>query len=666
MTHDEADLAPLFRPKQAAVRSEQAPDPPGGWHPSLGAWRERNGIRFRVWAPEKDQVELVLEDEPGNHRVIPLEKYQDRTFGTWVEGLSAGSRYRYRVDDGLFPDPASRFQPEGVHGPSEVVDQASFCWTDQDWQGIPRDALVLYELHVGTFTPRGTFGGIIERLPYLAGLGITALELMPVADFPGQRNWGYDGVQPYAPARCYGRPDDLRRVVDEAHRLGLGVFLDVVYNHLGPEGNYLGAYSPSYFSPDHENPWGRGFNFDGPNSSMVREFFIENALHWVHEYHLDGLRLDATHGISDTTPRHFIAQLTARVRESCPDRRVHVIAEDHRNLAYMVKREGEGGWGLDGVWADDFHHEVRVRLAGDSEGYYRDYSGSLADLARTLNRGWYFTGQFSQVLGENRGTDPAGIPPRQFVFCIQNHDQIGNRAFGERLHHQIDFAAYRAASLLLLCAPATPLLFMGQEWATSAPFLYFTDHPQELAKLVTEGRRREFREFRAFRDTDARDLIPDPQAESTFRDSRLPWNEQSREPHASILRLYQVLVALRRSEPALHYAGLAHFEAFALSDSTLLLRHDLEPGPSLLAIVQMHGAALVDLSGQPALEGLREACCQLVLTTEDRPFAPEPRPPIVDLTGPSPVIRFARPSGVLLRVWPCERSWPAEDDSRAK
>ncbi len=360
--------------------------------------------------PTRSGVAVVLEGATTGS--FPMEKYPDGTWGTRLDGVGPGARYRFCVEDGgCFPDPASRFQPEGVHGPSEVIDPNSYVWNDAGWGGISHDDLVLYELHVGTFTPEGTFAAAAERLPDLVALGVTAVELMPVADFPGRRNWGYDGVDLFAPARCYGRPDDLRRLVDTAHGLGLAVFLDVVYNHLGPEGNYLSIYSPYYFSTQHENPWGRGLNFDGPHSEMVRNFFIENALHWVHEYHFDGLRLDATHAMVDTRSRHFVTELTTRVRESAHGRQVFVIAEDHRNLAYMVKGEGEGGWGLNGVWADDFHHKVRVALAGDNEGYYRDYSGSMSDLAGILNAGWHFRGQYSEYLGEHRGTDPTGIPP---------------------------------------------------------------------------------------------------------------------------------------------------------------------------------------------------------------------------------------------------------------
>ncbi|CAN5757388.1 malto-oligosyltrehalose trehalohydrolase [soil metagenome] len=630
----------------------------GRWRPSLGAWVDGYGARFRVWAPEMKALAVVL-DAIGPDQAsleFPLERFPDGTWGGRIEGLGAGTRYKYRIDSGIFPDPVSRFQPEGVHGPSEVIDFWAFPWTDQDWPGVAHEELILYELHVGTFSPEGTFEGVIGRLPHLKKLGVSAIELMPVADFPGGRNWGYDGVDLFAPARCYGRPEDLQRLVNEAHGIGIAVFLDVVYNHLGPEGNYLPVFSPYYMSPVHENPWGQGLNFDREFSTMVRQFFIENAMHWVHEYHIDGLRLDATHAIVDNSHRSFITQLVSRLRESVHGRRVFLIAEDHRNLNYMVRPEGEGGWGLDGVWADDFHHAVRVALAGDNEGYYSDFEGSMPKLADTLNKGWLFAGQYSEYLEEHRGTDPEGIPPRRFVFCIQNHDQIGNRAFGDRLHHQIDPARFRAASVLMLCSPATPLIFMGQEWASSSPFLYFTDHPEELGKLVTEGRRKEFRHFQEFSDPDARQQIPDPQAESTFEASRLKWEEAIEEPHASMLRLYRALLALRRTEEAIRFAEPGTFQAHALSESTLLMRQDADIGPSLLAIIEMKGAAEVNLEWHPALAGLAATRCQLVLTTEDPPFAADPQPPEVRLNLIAPRIRFQKPSAVLLRAWTKEEA----------
>lgn len=615
------------------------------WRPTFGAWPDGDGIRFRVWAPGKQIVEVVLEGPES--RVFPLEKHPDETFGAIMPDIEAGARYRYCVDGrGPFPDPASRFQPEGVHGPSEVMDPIRFGWTDESWQGVSPAELIIYELHVGTFSPEGTFEGVTRRLSRLAELGVTAVELMPVADFPGCRNWGYDGVDLFAPARCYGRPDDLRRLVNEAHRLGLAVLLDVVYNHLGPDGNYLVKFSPGYFSTRHKTPWGPAINLDGELSTMVRAFFFENALHWLHEYHMDGLRLDATHYLFDESPRTFLAELVTRVRESIKNRAVYLFAEDPRNLAAMIRRESEGGWGLDGLWSDDFHHELRRYLVGDFEGAFRDFRGSVADLVRTINRGWLYCGEYSIHRGYCRGTDPTGLEPRRFIFSFQNHDRIGNRAMGERLNHQVDPPAYRAVTALLLSIPATPLLFMGQEWAASSPFLFFTDHRAELGQLVKEGRRYEFRHYAAFTNPALLEGIPDIQSEQTFLACKIDWGEREQEPHASTLRLYQALLRLRRTEPALLSARCGNFEAVALDADSLLLRRGADGDPSLWVVVRLRGPGTASINDHPAAIGQR---WEIVLTTEDPPFAPNPSPLRVDLGGPTPFIQFTRPAAVILR-----------------
>jgi maltooligosyltrehalose trehalohydrolase len=629
----------------------------GPWTPSLGAWPQDKGTAFRVWAPRAKHVEVVIErsTEPD---VRALARSPDGTFSAIVADVHVGDRYRYRLDrERSFPDPASRYQPLGIHGPSMVVDPCAFRWSADRRRGVTLADLLLYELHIGTFSPQGTFAGATARLPYLKNLGVTAIELMPVADFPGSRNWGYDGVSLYAPARCYGTPDDLRRLVDAAHRLELAVVLDVVYNHLGPDGAYLSAFSPYYFTERHQTPWGAGLNFDGDHSDQVRAFFIENALHWVHEYHVDGLRLDATHAIADDSPRHFLAELTARLHGSTSDPRPLVIAEDHRNLNWMLQPELTGGWGIDAVWADGFHHQCRRLLAGDSEGYYGDYTGRTDDLATTIRQGWFYTGQVSRYLGERRGTDPRGISAARFVICIQNHDQIGNRALGERLNHEIDLAAYRAASVLLLMAPETPLLFMGQEWAASTPFLYFTDHHDELGKLVTAGRRAEFQSFSAFADAAARERIPSPQELSTYSSSCLAWNERLIEPHASTLRLYRELLALRRREPALR--GGMPFHVAAFDDATVGIQR-ATGGDTFLTVVRLKGAGTIDLVGR-ALTGQADphdpvAPWELILTSEDAAFAPDPLPPDIDTARSPTRVRFARPSAIILR----RRGWASQ------
>lgn len=611
----------------------------------LGAFPEGEGIRFHLWAPTARQVDVVREHGPA----LALHRREDGYFTGWFRELRIGDRYRYRIDGaGPFPDPASRFQPEGVHGPSEIIDARPFPWSDADWPGVKLEELVLYELHVGTFTPAGTFAAVTERLPDLVELGVTAIELMPIADFPGRRNWGYDGVCLFAPARCYGRPDDLRRLVNEAHRLGLAVFLDVVYNHLGPDGNYLRAFSPYYFTDRHQTPWGDALNFDGDSSAPVRAFFLANALYWLSEYHFDGLRLDATHAILDDSPRPFLAELTEEVRQALPERSIVLIAEDHRNLAQMIRSHQQGGWGLDGVWADDFHHQLRRLLAGDHEGYYHDFTGSVDDLVTTIRQGWFYCGQYSDYLQETRGTDPTGLNPRSFVVCLQNHDQVGNRALGERLHHQIDLAAYRAASALLLCVPQTPLLFMGQEWACSAPFLYFTDHHEELGRLVTQGRRQEFRHFSSFSDPQAQQKIPDPQAEQTFQVSILPWSEVDQEPHASIRRLYRALLHLRRTEPALQSAKREEYQVEAFAE-TILLRRQSPSGPTLLLVVRLRGSGVVDLQAHPLARPGSGHGWEMVLNTDDPAYGSSGNSLAIQLHQQGPILHFQQPAAVIFR-----------------
>jgi maltooligosyltrehalose trehalohydrolase len=584
------------------------------WQPTLGAWVTRAGATFRVWAPNRNTVELLLRRRDDSHERRALAADADGHFHAAFDDVRAGDLYSYSLDEEApVPDPASRFQPRGVHGPSEVVDASHFTWSDAAWRGRTLDDAVIYELHVGTFTGAGTFAGAEARLPELAELGITVIELMPLADFPGARNWGYDGVSLFAPSRAYGAPDDLRRFVDRAHAHGLAVILDVVYNHFGPDGAYFSRFSPSYLSNTHSSPWGAAVNLDGPDSANVRAFFIENALHWLHEYHFDGLRLDATHALVDASRRHFVAELAARARASLPERQLLLFAEDERNLAEIVLPAAEGGWGLDGVWADDFHHQVRRMAAGDSDGYYADFSGSVADLAATIRDGWFYQGQYSAHNGAPRGTDPSGLPRPRMVVCLQNHDQIGNRALGERLHHQIPLALYRALSALLLFVPETPLLFMGQEWAASTPFLYFTDHHAELGRLVTEGRRGEFSRFAAFADPANRERIPDPQAPRTFEASRLDWREREREPHASTLTLYQALLALRRNEPSLRAPGDCAAEAIG-PDTLAVVRAS---GADTMALVLcLSGPQQVDLSQLPSIGSAPRAAWSMALTTD--------------------------------------------------
>jgi maltooligosyltrehalose trehalohydrolase len=621
------------------------------WQPTLGARPDGRGCRFSVWAPGHRRIEIIVRSGEQERRTL-LEAGAAGVWSVAIDDVAPGARYGYLLDgSGPFPDPASRWQPDGVHGLSAVVDPRTYRWSDEGWRGVPLEQAIFYELHVGTFTPQGTFAGVTERLPYLADLGVTVLELMPVADFPGTRNWGYDGVSLFAPARCYGTPDDLRRLVDEAHRHGLAVLLDVVYNHFGPDGAYAATFSPFYVSTRHTSPWGAAVNFDGDQSEGVRTFVVENALHWLHEYHVDGLRVDATHAIVDDSPQHIVAELAARARASVPRRTLLIVAEDDRNLATIVRPASAGGWGLDAVWADDFHHQAQRISAGDRDGYYEDFSDDVRDLATTIGRGWFHIGQWSAYRDGPHGTDPSGVPASRMIVCLQNHDQVGNRAFGERLHQQADPAVFRALSAVLLSVPETPLLFMGQEWAASTPFLFFTDHETDLGKQVTEGRRREFARFAAFRDEAGRARIPDPQALATLEASRLKWTEQHDADHAGTLAFYRELLRLRRSDPAL--AASAGTEVGASDARTIVLKRHADAGGALLLVADVAGGSVVDLGpwiGHPAADAW-----SVVLTSEDQRFlGPSERhvaaPPAITLGPGWAGIRFARPSAVILRA----------------
>ena len=612
--------------------------------PYFGAIPGESGVRFRLMIgagklQALPRVDLILHsgEARGVHEATPSRA---GVFEARVASAKPGDEYSYRLNGGeLRPDPASRFQPHGVHGPSEIIDPRAFAWRDRGWTGRPASEHVVYELHVGTFTREGTFAAARRYLPRLRDLGVSMIEMMPLADFAGERNWGYDGVCLFAPARVYGRPDDLRAFVDEAHDLGLGVMLDVVYNHLGPEGAYLPEFFPHYFTKQHATPWGDAINLDGPASDVVRMFIIDNARHWIQEYHLDGLRFDATHALIDDSPVHVLAELAERVRSSVAWP-LALHAEDHRNLAAIVEPPETGGWGLDAVWADDFHHAVRRLVAGDSYGYYQDYSGTTEELARTIRQGWLYTGQQSQHMKCRRGTDAARVPMRASVVCLQNHDQVGNRACGDRLHHRINAASWRSASVLLLTSPSTPLLFMGQEWSASTPFLYFTDLGQELGRAVTEGRRREFKDFPEFANGEDASCIPDPQAPETYEQSKLQWEECSASPYAFHLALYRELLRLRATHRALQATECRTAEAWAASDDAIVMRRsdDIE---SFVIVAQLRGSGGVEYKPYISPGEL-----QVLLTTEDDRFTSDPIPP----TMTKDAIRFERPGAVILRT----------------
>ena len=611
----------------------------------FGAVPIRGGVRFRVWASSAPELTLLVHDgrAAGSYE---MNRDSEGGFESIVDDAAAGDRYSYRLQNGgVRPDPASRFQPEGVHGPSQVIDPAAFAWTDAHWQGRPAGDRVIYELHIGAFTPEGTFRAATTKLEALRETGITVIEIMPVADFPGSRNWGYDGVCLFAPSRAYGHPDDLRRLIDRAHHLGLAVIFDVVYNHLGPEGAYVTNFNQDYFTSRHSTPWGCGVNLDGPSSAPVRRFIVENAVHWVREYHADGLRLDATHALVEHDDGSIVREIASYARAST-SRPIFIDAEDHRNLAVMVDERSQGGWGLDGVWADDFHHVMRRLLHGDSHSYYADFAGNVDELVCTIQRGWLFAGQRSPRRNAPRGTDPSAIPMQRFIVCLQNHDQIGNRPRGDRLNHVVAPESWRAASVVLLTVPMTPLIFMGQEWAASAPFQFFTDLEPQLGVQITEGRRREFAEFPEFSSVEDRASIPDPQAASTFDASRLHWEERSVAPHAFSLNLYRALMTLRLDHPALGASSELHGDAVALDADTIAMRR--AQGDEVFWIVaRFRTAGAADLGPTVRAREKSDSSWRVLLTTEDPLFAPDPMPPTLDEK--VPLITFERAGAVILK-----------------
>ena len=498
---------------------------------------------FSVWAPTRRQIDVVVAG-----KIVAMEQMERGWWLADVPDIEAGSDYRFRIDGGpSYPDPRSLYQPAGVHGPSRVVDLAEFHWTDERFQARPLSSALVYELHIGTFTPEGTFDAAIEKLKHLAGLGVTHVDVMPVAQFAGGRGWGYDGVYPYAPHRVYGGPTGLQRFVNACHAEGLAVILDVVYNHLGPSGNYLAEFGP-YFSERHHTPWGSAINFDGPYSDDVRDYFIDNAKMWLRDYHIDGLRLDAIHAIVDTSAFPFLEQLAEEVHilQASLGRHLALIAESDLNDPRVVRPRERDGFGFDAQWNDDFHHAIHSALTRETHGYYGDFGG-VEDVAAVFRRPYLFTGYFSPFRLRSHGRRVDELNGSRFLAYSQNHDQVGNRATGERLHQLLPLDQAKIAAALTILSPYVPMLFQGEEWAASTPFQYFVDFSEdpELAKAVSQGRRKEFSGFMEGAD------VPDPQDEATFRRSKLRWEELSDAEHRNMLDWYKELVALRRRLPAL-------------------------------------------------------------------------------------------------------------------
>ena len=561
-----------------------------------------------MWAPKRNKVEVVIE---GGAAAL-LSRGPGGYFSGVVENAGAGARYRYRLDGGdAFPDPASRFQPEGPHGPSEVVDPAQFAWTDSAWRGCPIDGQVIYEMHIGTFTPEGTWEAARRELPELASTGITVVEVMPVAEFPGGFGWGYDGVYWFAPTHLYGSPDEFRRFVDDAHKAGVGVALDVVYNHFGPDGNYLRQYADDYFTDRYANEWGEAINFDGENAGPVREFVTANAAYWAEEYHIDGLRLDATQQIFDASPENIMTALAKSFRAAARDRKTFVVAENEAQHSRLARPVEQGGLGLDGLWNDDFHHVVRVAATGHNEAYYSDYRGGPQELISAAKYGYLFQGQRYTWQAKGRGSPAWGLRSGQFVSYIQNHDQVANSSRGERLHRLTSPGTLKALTAFLLLAPGTPMLFQGQEFAASSPFLYFADHSDSLRPLVREGRIQFLSQFPSLAQPEVRAILDDPGDPMTFERCKLDLAE--RQTHAAIYQLHKDLLKLRREETALR----GRLDGAVLSQSAFLLRFFAENGDDRLLVINLGLDWTPDPAPEPLLAPPQDRVWSLQWSSED-------------------------------------------------
>lgn len=586
------------------------------------------GVHFRVWAPDQPSVRVLIgaDQELMSPAVIELTREKDGYWSGWAANARAGMHYRYQLPEGAFPDPASRFQPAGPHGASQIVDPAAYAWQATDWKGVKQDGQIIYEMHVGTFSREGTWEAAAAQLPQLAELGVTLLEVMPVADFPGDHGWGYDGVNLFSPTRLYGHPDDFRAFVDRAHALGLGVILDVVYNHFGPDGNYLRQFSPHYFSDRYENEWGDALNFDGEQSGPVREYFLSNARSWIDEYQLDGLRLDAAQQIFDASPQHIVAEIAATVRAAAPHRGTYIVAEDESQDSRLARPLQRGGFGLDSAWNDDFHHSAVVAMTGRQEAYYTDYRGDAQEFVSMAKWGYLYQGQRYKWQKKRRGKPSLDLEPIHFVNCLQNHDQIANSLWGRRIHTLTSHSKLRALTALLLLGPNTPMLFQGQEFAASSPFLYFADHDPELAKLVAEGRARFLKQFPSIATAEAAAWLPNPEKESTFLQCKLDFGE--RERHFEIWQLHRDLIRLRKDDHLLGKAARGHFDGAVLSSSAFVLRFFGRNQDDRLLVINLGPNLHLDPAPEPLLAPPLECMWKTAWSSEDPRYGGGGTPPL--------------------------------------
>lgn len=538
-----------------------------------------SGVSFRVWAPRRQRVEVVFEE--GQIAPAPLDREPDGHFNGIVPNAKAGALYRFRLDgsDYLYPDPASRFQPDGPHGASQVVDHKGFKWNDGGWKGIGAAGQVLYEMHIGTFTREGTWEAATRELEHLADLGVTCLEVMPVNEFAGRWGWGYDGVALFAPFHHYGSPDDMRRFVDRAHALGIGVILDLVYNHLGPDGNYLREFSDDYFSKTYSTDWGEALNFDSGQYQPVRDYFLSNIQHWIEEYHLDGFRFDATQAIIDSSPKHILAEITERARGSARGRSVYLINENEPQNTALVRDIAAGGYGMDGLWNDDFHHSALVALSGRNEAYYTDYLGKPQEFISGAKWGYLYQGQRYKWQKKRRGTPALDLPPTAFVHFLQNHDQVANSGRGFRAHQIAGPAQLKTMTALLMLMPQTPMLFQGQEFAASSTFHYFADHNPELSKLITQGRAKELSQFPSVATDAMQSCLIDPADEQTFLRSKIDLSEKDKPWHREMYQLHKDLIRLRREQPAFRRVQRrGDLDGAVLGEGAFVLRFFATPG----------------------------------------------------------------------------------------
>jgi maltooligosyltrehalose trehalohydrolase len=581
------------------------------------------GVHFRVWAPGRDRVAVVIN---GESTLLVAESMTGGYFSGVVTSAIAGTRYQFQLDDDplLLPDPASRWQPDGPHGPSVVIDPTQFTWTDANWRGLPLEGQVLYELHLGTFTPEGTLRAAMAQLDELKSLGITIIELMPVAEFPGRFGWGYDGVDWFAPTRLYGDPDDLRAFVDRAHAVGMGVILDVVYNHFGPDGNYLTKFSADYLTDRYGNEWGSAINYDGPNSEPVREFVLANVRYWIDEFHVDGYRLDATQQIFDESEEHIITALSRTARAAAPGRQVLLMAENEAQHAWLMRAPAAKGAGLDAMWNDDFHHSAVVAVTGRSEAYYRDYRGTPQEFLDCAKWGFLFQGQHYSWQKNPRGLPSLDCAPAQFVCFVENHDQVANSARGWRLHQQTSPGRYRAITGLTLLLPGTPLLFQGQEFASSKPFLFFADHDADLGRAVRKGRAEFLSQFARYAQPVVRDMLADPSDPATYEICKLDFAERAL--HHGIYDLHRDLLRLRRDTPAFRGQQRRGVDGAVIGPEALLLRFFHDEGDRLV-LMNLGAECRIRSCSDPLIAPPAEQAWQVIWSSDDPKYGGDGTPP---------------------------------------